>query len=121
MHWLKIIHISCVVLSFCGFFMRGVWMFSNPVMLQKKWVKVLPHVVDTGLLLSAISMLYVFQWSVLDHSWIQLKIGLLVVYIWLGMVALKPARPVKVRVVAWFSGLFVFLFIVFVAVTKFGF
>lgn len=90
-------------------------------MLQKKWLKVLPHVVDTGLLLSAISMLYVFQWSLLDHSWLQLKIALLVVYILLGMVALKPARPVKVRLIAWLAGLFVFLFIVFVAVTKFEF
>ena len=123
MEWIKSIHISCVVLSFSGFFLRGIWMLSGSSMLHKKWVKTVPHVVDATLLLSALLMLYILQWSVLDYQWLQVKIGALLVYIWLGMLALKPGRPKRVRFVAWLSGLIVFLFIVSVAINKsvFGF
>jgi uncharacterized membrane protein SirB2 len=118
MEWLKPLHISCVALSFCGFFLRGVWMLRGSAWLHNKWVKRLPHVVDTGLLVSALSMLYVMQWSVLDHPWLQVKIVALLVYIGLGTLALKPGRSLGVRVAAWMIGLLVFLFIVSVALTK---
>jgi len=123
MEWVKSIHISCVILSFSGFFIRGIWMMLGSSLLYKKWVKTLPHVVDATLLLSALLMLYIMQWSVLDYQWLQVKIGALLVYIWLGMLALKPGRPKRIRFVAWLSGLIVFLFIVSVAINKsvFGF
>jgi len=118
MEWIKSIHISCVVLSFSGFFIRGIWMLFGSSLLHKKWVKILPHVVDATLLLSALLMLYIMQWSVLDYQWLQVKIGALLVYIWLGMLALKPGRSKRTRFFAWLSGLIVFLFIVSVALTK---
>ncbi len=118
MDWFKVIHISCVVLSFSGFFLRGVWMLSDSIMLQKKWVKISPHIIDTTLLGSAFIMLYTRQWSVLDHQWLQVKILALLLYIGLGMLALKPGRSKAVRVGAWVAGLLVFAFIVSVAFTK---
>ena len=118
MDWLKLIHVSCVVLSFSGFFLRGVWMLSDSIMLQKRWVKIFPHIVDTTLLSSALIMLYTRQWSVLDHQWLQVKILALLVYIGLGMLALKPGRSKVVRSAAWLAGLLVFVFIVSVAFTK---
>lgn len=118
MDWLKLIHISCVVLSFSGFFLRGVWMLSDSAMLQKKWVKIFPHIVDTTLLSSALIMLYTRQWSVLDHQWLQVKIFALLLYIGLGMLALKPGRSKAARAGAWLAGLLVFAFIVSVAFTK---
>lgn len=118
MDWLKLIHVSCVVLSFSGFFLRGVWMLSDSIMLQKRWVKTFPHIVDTTLLSSALIMLYTRQWSVLDHQWLQVKILALLVYIGLGMLALKPGRSKVVRSAAWLAGLLVFVFIVSVAFTK---
>lgn len=118
MEWIKTLHVSCVVLSFCGFFLRGVWMLSGSTLLQRRWVKIVPHVVDATLLTSALVMLYLFQWSVLEHQWLQVKIVALLVYIGLGMLALKPARSMRVRSGAWLAGLAVFLFIVSVALTK---
>lgn len=123
MEWIKIIHISCAVLSFSGFFLRGIWMLSDSSLLYKRWVKTVPHIVDALLLFSAFLMLYILHWSVLDYLWLQVKIGALLVYIALGMLALKPGRSKRVRFVAWLLGLLVFLFIVSVAVSKsvFGF
>ena len=123
MQWVKLLHVSCVTLSFFGFFLRGIWMISGSDLLQKKWVKTLPHVVDATLLTSALIMLYVYQWSVLEHYWLQVKIVALLVYIGLGMLALKPGRSKWVRFAAWVAGLVVFLFIVSVALSRsvFGF
>lgn len=118
MEWIKTLHVSCVVLSFCGFFLRGIWMLSNSALLHNRWVKTVPHVVDATLLTSALIMLYLFHWSVLDHQWLQIKIVSLLVYIGLGMLALKPGRSIIFRFNAWAAGLLVFLFIVFVAITK---
>ena len=118
MEWIKVIHVSCVFLSFCGFFIRGIWMLSGSELLQKRWVKIAPHIIDTTLLASALLMLFVFQWSVFEQEWLQVKIGLLITYIGLGMVALKLGRTLIIRIVAWLTGLLVFLFIVLVAITK---
>lgn len=120
---LKHIHVSSVVLSFCGFFIRGLWVLSGSVQQYNKWVKVLPHIVDSVLLASAFAMLYLHQWSVFDYRWLQIKIIALLIYIALGMVALKYGRTAKIRFAAWFSALLVFVFIVSVALSKsaFGF
>jgi len=118
LEWLKPVHITCAVLSFSGFFLRGIWMLQDSSLLDQKWVKIFPHVVDTLLLASALMMLYVLHLSVMEHSWLLAKIGALLVYIALGMLALKYGRNKQQRGVAWFSGLLVFLYIVSVALTK---
>ena len=118
MECIKVIHISCVVLSFCGFFMRGIWMLSDSKLWQKKWVKIFPHVIDSILLVSALLMLFVFNWSIFEEEWLQVKIGLLLIYIVLGMFALKKGRTKRVRFGAWIAGMMVFLFIVSVALSK---
>jgi len=118
MEWLKPLHITCAVLSFSGFFVRGIWMLHETSILQQKWVRILPHIIDTVLLLTALLMLYVMHMSVLEHDWLLSKIAALLVYIILGMVALKRGKTRMIRAVAWCAGLVVFLFIVSVALIK---
>ncbi|VAW55773.1 hypothetical protein MNBD_GAMMA07-1831 [hydrothermal vent metagenome] len=118
MEWFKLLHISCAAISFVGFFIRGIWALTNSGLLQKKWVKILPHVVDTILLLSAFVLLYQFHWSVYEQQWLQVKIVAVVIYIGLGMLTLKLRKSKMIRFVAWIMGLMVFMFIVFIAITK---
>lgn len=118
MEWLKPIHITCAVLSFSGFFLRGIWMLLDSNLINKKWVKIFPHVIDTLLLASALMMLYVLHLSIFENTWLLVKIGALLVYIALGMLALKYGKNKQVRCVAWGSGLLVFMYIVSVALTK---
>ena len=47
-------HMMFAVISGLFFLVRGCWMLMDSGMLQKKWVKILPHVNDTLLLLCAI-------------------------------------------------------------------
>lgn len=93
-------------------------MLIDSELLSNRWVRLFPHIIDTLLLSSAILMLYVLHISVLEQSWLMAKIIALLVYIVLGMVALKVAKTKPVRTVAWCSALLVFIYIVSVALTK---
>jgi uncharacterized membrane protein SirB2 len=114
----KSIHLSCVALSFAGFFIRGVWMIIDSPNLQRRWVKTAPHIIDTLLLVSAVILAVQMRISPLEHSWLMAKIIALLAYIGIGTVALKQGRSKQVRVTAWLLGLATFMYIVSVAFTK---
>ena len=115
---LKTIHMACAVLSFCGFFLRGIWMLQESALLQQRWVKIPPHIVDTVLLASAIIMAVSLRQSPLEQPWLAAKIIALLVYIGLGMVALGHGRSKTTRLYAWLLGLLVFTYIASVALSR---
>ena len=53
---LKMIHVTSVVVSYLLFSLRSMWMMRGSAVLQQRWVKITPHVVDTILLMSAITL-----------------------------------------------------------------
>ena len=57
--FIKNLHIASVVLSGCLFLLRGIWMLRESTMLQQRWVKIIPHIVDTLLLTSEIGRAHV--------------------------------------------------------------
>lgn len=115
---LKHIHLTCVLLTFILFSVRGFWMLTGSSKLQLKWVKVAPHIIDTCLLISAISLAMVLQLSPFAHDWLLAKIVGLVVYILLGTIALKRGKTKSVRTTAFVLALLTFVYIVKVALTK---
>jgi uncharacterized membrane protein SirB2 len=114
---IKSIHICCVALSYSLFLLRGVWMLRDSPQLQKRWVKIAPHTVDTVLLASAITLAWQLGISPLTHSWLAAKIVALLLYIIIGTFALKRGKTKRVRFVAWITAQVVFLYIVGVAAT----
>lgn len=115
---LKIIHVSCAVLSIGGFSLRGYWMLSGNALLDRRIAKTLPHIIDTLLLASAIGMLFIWQTSPFEFTWLGAKVLALLAYIGLGMVALRFGRTRQVRILAWTSALVVAAYIVSVALNK---
>jgi uncharacterized membrane protein SirB2 len=114
---LKYFHIGCVLLSYTLFFLRGVWMLRGSAILQQRWVKVIPHIVDTALLLSAVTLAFMLSFSPLSSPWLMAKIVALLLYILLGTIALKRGRTKESRLAAWLSAQLVFIYIVTVALT----
>ncbi len=102
---LKHFHMGFAVLSVAGFALRGVWMLSGSAMLQAKLVKILPHVVDTLLLLTAVLMLVRLGLSPGEAPWVMAKLIGLLVYIGLGLVALRLGRTRPVRLAAFVGAL----------------
>ena len=115
---IKIIHVSCVMLSFAGFFVRGIWMLMESAQLQQRWVKTLPHVIDTLLLVSAIVLAVQMRLSPMDQPWLMAKIIALLIYIGVGMVALRLGRSKPIRLSAWLFGLATMLYMISVATSK---
>lgn len=115
---LKNLHLACVVLSGAGFVLRGVWMMQGSPMLARRWVRVVPHVVDTVLLASAIALAAISGQYPLAHGWLTAKVVGLIAYIVLGTIALKRGRTFGIRVTAFCGALLVFSYIVAVAITK---
>jgi len=115
---LKTIHVTFAALSFSGFFIRGIWMLRDSLLLKQRWVRIAPQVVDTVLLASAIALAVQWRLSPLDQPWLMAKIIALVVYIGVGLVALRFGRTKTVRAAAWVLGMLIFAYIVSVAVTR---
>ena len=115
---LKTIHVGSVAMSYVLFFVRGVWMMRDSPRLHERWVRIVPHLVDTVLLASAVTMAVMIRQYPFEASWLTAKVIGLVIYIALGMVALRFGKARSTRIMAWIAAQIVFLFIVSVAVTR---
>lgn len=115
---LKSIHQSAVALSFISFTTRGLGAMAGADWVRSRMAKTLPHIVDSVLLLSAIALAWWLQANPLHTPWLFAKITGLLVYIGLGMVALRFAKTRAVRVTAWFAALLTFAYIASVAISK---
>jgi len=116
---LKWIHVSAVTLSFCGFVTRGVGALRGAPWVYHRHTRKVADLVDTVLLLSAIGMLWVIHlvpWAV---PWLEAKVIGLLVYITLGILALRASQPLPIRLACFIGALTVFAYIVSVAVTKY--
>ena len=115
---LKFVHIGCVAVSYALFVVRGVWMMRESGWLQRRWVKIAPHVVDTLLLASAIALAVMSRQYPFAENWLTAKVAALLIYIGLGTLALKRGKTRRARTAAWLAAQAVFLYIVAVAVTR---
>ena len=114
----KTIHVATAIISITGFIVRGIWMIRSSTMLQRRWVKVLPHINDTVLLLSAIALVVITSLYPGPIQFINAKIIALVLYIVLGTIALKRGKTMRIRIVAWCLAIIVFMYILAVANSK---
>ncbi|MDX1607047.1 MAG: SirB2 family protein [Candidatus Competibacterales bacterium] len=112
---LKQIHVAAVATSLGLFVLRGIWMLTDPARLTRRWVRIVPHGVDTLLLLSALLLAWRIGQYPFVHDWLTAKVVALVAYILLGTVALKRGPTRTVRTLAWVAALAVFGYIVAVA------
>ncbi len=89
---LKTIHVASVTLSIALFVIRLGWSRSAPARLELTWVRIVPHLVDTVLLASAIALTMILHQYPFVHAWLTAKVLALIVYIVSGSFALKRAR-----------------------------
>lgn len=114
----KIIHMSFAMISILGFATRGIMKIQGSAVLEKKLVKVLPHVVDTILLASAIVLVVMSGQYPFSTPWVTAKLLGLIVYIGLGVFVMKKAKTQKSRIIAFVLALVTVAYILMVASTK---
>ena len=114
---IRAVHVASAATSLALFLLRAAWMLRSPERLQLRWVKVVPHLVDTVLLASALWLAW--QLGVEGtRGWLVAKVVGVLVYIGAGMAALKRGRTLRVRIAALVVALATFGYIVSVAITK---
>jgi uncharacterized membrane protein SirB2 len=112
----KTLHVGCAGLSLFGFAARGALMLADSPLLAAKPVRIVPHVVDTVLLATAIWL----AWNLgqFAQGWVHAKAAGLLAYIVLGMLALRRGRTKGVRAAAFAAALAAAGYIVSVALTR---
>jgi uncharacterized membrane protein SirB2 len=114
----KYIHVISVILSLAGFFLRGILMMRDSPLLAVPWVRVVPHVNDTVLLVAALSLAALSGQYPFVVDWVTAKVLGVIAYIILGSLALRDASTRRMRIVCWLASLAVFGWIVSVALTR---
>lgn len=115
---IKHLHILCAMLSGSGFLLQGIWMMRRSPLLDHRATRILPHVIDTVFLASAITLAALSAQYPFVAPWVTAKVIGLVVYVVLGYIALRGGPTMPIRVVALVCALLVFSWIVSVALTK---
>jgi uncharacterized membrane protein SirB2 len=92
----KHLHLLMAVLSVSLLFIRFGMMLKGSALLQSKFFKISPHVVDTLLLLSAIGLMLIINQYPFVNSWLTEKFIALLAYIALAVMALR-GRTLAIR------------------------
>ncbi|MDH3532881.1 MAG: SirB2 family protein [Gammaproteobacteria bacterium] len=111
-------HTACALLTISGFMLRGYWMLQGSPLLRHRITRVAPHVVDALFLASGIALIVARQIAVLQSGWLLAKFAALLLYVALGMIALRFGRSRETRLTALIAAIAVFAYIVGVALSK---
>ena len=112
---LKILHLGSVLLSYSLFFMRGLWVLRASPVMQQRWVKIAPHIIDSVLLGSAITLAVMLDISPFTAPWLAAKIIALLLYIVLGSIALKRGKTRRIKLASWLAAQAMFCYIILTA------
>ena len=115
---LKLIHITCAVLTISLFCLRGIWMLTESKLLQHRFIRILPHIIDTVLLTTGVLLIIKFYSNLFYHHWLMLKLLAVFTYILTGSIALKYGRTKKHRTIAFAGSCLLLVFIVSLAVFR---
>ncbi|MFT2090645.1 SirB2 family protein [Paraglaciecola sp. 2405UD69-4] len=114
----KITHMSAVSLSVLLFLFRFILTLMKSDKLQQKWLKILPHIVDTVLIVAAITLcILIKQYPIVD-AWVTEKLMALIMYVFMVALALKSQQTWLMRGVGLVGALSWVAYAGFVAVTK---
>ncbi|WP_308367298.1 MULTISPECIES: SirB2 family protein [unclassified Microbulbifer] len=88
---LKQLHITLAATSIIFFIVRFLGRQMEARFVQSKWVRPAPHLIDTLLLASGISLAVLYRLSPLQAHWLMVKLILILGYIGAGIGAMKAA------------------------------
>jgi uncharacterized membrane protein SirB2 len=96
---LKSLHVGLAYLTVLGFVVRALWAFADSPMRRAKWVRIVPHLIDTLLLVLGVAMAFQLGLSPVS-GWLGAKLAGLFVYIGFGVLTLR-ATTTPLRIVGF--------------------
>lgn len=112
---IRYVHILTITLSGCLFAVRGLAALMG--MRWPRWalVRYLSYTIDTVLLTAALMLVAVLPAALFGNGWLSLKVALVVVYVVLGVLAMRERFGRGKRTLFYLLALFVFIWIVGIA------
>ena len=71
---IKHLHITAATLSILFFMLRAVWSVREAPVLQARWVRIAPHVIDTLLLTLGVVLMVMLSLWPHQHPWLAAKL-----------------------------------------------
>ena len=105
---IKLFHMSVALLSGAIFAVRGGFALAGARWPQALPVKLLSYTVDTALLTAAMMLLTILPWAMFGNGWLATKLVLVVLYVVLGVFAMRPGRSRRTRAISYIAALLVF-------------
>lgn len=105
---IKLLHMSVALLSGALFALRGAFALGGARWPQALPVKLLSYGIDTALLTAALMLLTILPWAMFANGWLATKLVLVVVYVVLGVFAMRPGRSQRTRALCYIAALLVF-------------
>ncbi len=90
---IKHLHVALAATTLGLFLLRAWWAQRGLLARQGAWVKRLPHVIDTALLLSGLALIVTTGFTPANSHWLAIKLLLLMGYIVCGALGLHYAAP----------------------------
>ncbi|MGL1959329.1 MAG: SirB2 family protein [Colwellia sp.] len=115
---MKHLHMTLAVISILLFSLRFIWTLANSKQLQKKWVKISPHIIDTFLFSIGVYLAFVYYINPLEQLWLAEKLLAIVAYIFTGYYTLKLARNRTMQIIGYIGAMGWVMLIVRLAMTK---
>jgi len=89
---IKMVHVAMVLASGALFALRGAGALAGQRWPRAAVVRWTSYTIDTSLLTAALMLLTILPWAMFGNGWLAVKLVLLVAYIVLGVLALRPHR-----------------------------
>lgn len=105
---IKQFHIFIALLSGSLFALRGAFALAGARWPQALPVKWFSYAVDTALLTAALMLLTILPWAMFANGWLLVKVTLVVVYVVLGVFAMRRGRTPRTRALCYVLALLVF-------------
>lgn len=111
------LHVACVALSGTLFSARGLLRVADSPLANHRILRLASWLIDTTLLVAALLLAAIVHQYPFVNGWLTAKALLLLLYIALGVIALKRARTTLGRSLALLGALGAFTAIVMVAIS----
>jgi len=108
----KGIHLITIIISLGGFCLRWILVMHDHPIMTRRWVRVIPHINDTILLMAAIALTLMIHQYPLAHHWLTAKIVGLVAYVLFGAMALRGGKTKRIKTLYFIAAVASFMFIV---------
>ena len=109
---LKQLHLSCITLTFLLFNLRAIGHLFGATWVRHKWLRVVPHMVDTVLLVTGILLAIKLQQYPFVDAWLTAKFFALIAYIIFGSLTLKHASSLQTQLLSYIAALLAFAYLV---------